>query len=174
MQLLPGKKDMEDVIAKAKNRRWGCLEKRRSCLSTRSIVLTKGQQDYLTAVRGGRDHSCLIGATTENPYFEVNGALLSRSIIFELKPLRKRGYQNTDFAGGHGHANAVWGHTMPCMDEEAADFLADSGRRRCAVPALDCGGAWSPDNGAQRRTGRSTITLAVASECIQKRVVPLR
>ena len=48
----------------------------------------KGQQDYLLPfVEDGT--LILIGATTENPYFEVNGALLSRSRIFELKPLEK-------------------------------------------------------------------------------------
>ena len=48
----------------------------------------KGQQDYLLPyVEDGT--LILIGATTENPFFEVNGALLSRSRIFELKPLEK-------------------------------------------------------------------------------------
>ena len=73
----------------------------------RSIGLTRGQQDYLLPfVEDGT--LILIGATTENPYFEVNGALLSRSVIFELKPLEKedieeliRRVQSTD----HGKRN---------------------------------------------------------------------
>lgn len=58
----------------------------------------KGQQDYLLPfVEDGT--IILIGATTENPYFEVNAALISRSIIFELKSLEISGSQRTDPPG---------------------------------------------------------------------------
>ena len=80
-----GKKDMEEVVKEA--------QQRRGMYGTKTILFVdeihrfnKGQQDYLLPfVEDGT--LVLIGATTENPYFEVNGALISRSIIFELKSL---------------------------------------------------------------------------------------
>ena len=74
---------MEDVIAKAKNN-MGMFGKKTILFIDEIHRYNKGQQDYLLPfVEDGT--IILIGATTENPYFEVNGALLSRSIIFELK-----------------------------------------------------------------------------------------
>lgn len=82
-----GKKDMEEVINKAKETL--AMYAKRTILFIDEIHrFNKGQQDYLLPfVEDGT--IVLIGATTENPYFEVNGALISRSIIFELKPLEK-------------------------------------------------------------------------------------
>ena len=80
-----GKKDMEEVISKAKDNQ-GMYGKKTILFIDEIHRFNKGQQDYLLPfVEDGT--IVLIGATTENPYFEVNGALLSRSIIFELKPL---------------------------------------------------------------------------------------
>ena len=98
----------------------------------------KGQQDYLLPfVEDGT--VILIGATTENPYFEVNGALISRSVVFELKPLAeediraliKRALSDND--RGMGAYEAV-------IDEDALDFLADlsGGDARHALNAVDC------------------------------------
>ena len=82
-----GKKDMEAVIEKAKQLQ-GMYGKRTILFIDEIHRFNKGQQDYLLPfVEDGT--VTLIGATTENPYFEVNGALISRSIIFELKPLDK-------------------------------------------------------------------------------------
>ena len=82
-----GKKDMEDVVAQAKNN-LGMYGKKTILFVDEIHRFNKGQQDYLLPfVEDGT--IILIGATTENPYFEVNGALISRSIIFELKPLDK-------------------------------------------------------------------------------------
>ena len=82
-----GKKDMEAVIEKAKQLQ-GMYGKRTILFIDEIHRFNKGQQDYLLPfVEDGT--VTLIGATTENPYFEVNGALISRSIIFELKPLEK-------------------------------------------------------------------------------------
>ena len=127
----------------------------------------KGQQDYLLPfVEDGT--LILIGATTENPYFEVNGALLSRSVIFELKPLQKEDIRVLidravyDTERGMGAYGAV-------IDEDAADFLADiaGGDARAALNAVELGVLTTkPDENGQIR-----ITLAVASECIQKRAV---
>ena len=110
----------------------------------------------------------LIGATTENPYFEVNGALLSRSIIFELKPLEKEEVRElirravNDSEKGMGSYQAV-------IDEEAADFLADmaGGDARAALNAVEIGVLTTP----RSPDGKIHLTLEVASECIQKRVI---
>ena len=82
-----GKKEMEEVIRKAKDTA-GMYGKKTILFIDEIHRFNKGQQDYLLPfVEDGT--IILIGATTENPYFEVNGALLSRSVIFELKPLGK-------------------------------------------------------------------------------------
>lgn len=80
-----GKKDMEEVVAAAKNNQ-GMYGKKTILFIDEIHRFNKGQQDYLLPfVEDGT--IILIGATTENPYFEVNPALLSRSVIFELKKL---------------------------------------------------------------------------------------
>ena len=82
-----GKKDMEDVVKAAKDL-LGMYQKKTILFIDEIHRFNKGQQDYLLPfVEDGT--ITLIGATTENPYFEVNGALLSRSSIFELKSLDK-------------------------------------------------------------------------------------
>ena len=82
-----GKKDMEEVVKAAKERQ-GMYQKKTILFIDEIHRFNKGQQDYLLPfVEDGT--VTLIGATTENPYFEVNGALISRSSIFELKPLDK-------------------------------------------------------------------------------------
>lgn len=79
---------MEDIVAKAKDN-LGMYGKKTILFVDEIHRFNKGQQDYLLPyVEDGT--LILIGATTENPYFEVNGALLSRSVIFELKPLEKK------------------------------------------------------------------------------------
>ena len=76
---LAGKKDMEEVV-KAAQERMGMYGKRTILFVDEIHRFNKGQQDYLLPfVEDGT--VILIGATTENPYFEVNGALLSRSVI---------------------------------------------------------------------------------------------
>ena len=110
----------------------------------------------------------LIGATTENPYFEVNGALLSRSIIFELKPLSQEDIKTlirralTDSAKGLGSYGAV-------IDDDALDFLSDmaNGDARSALTAIELGVLTTEPSA----DGKIHITLSVASECIQRRVV---
>ena len=127
----------------------------------------KGQQDYLLPfVEDGT--IILIGATTENPYFEVNGALLSRSIVFELKALEIPEIKElllravNDKEKGMGSYNAV-------LDEDALEFLADmaGGDARSALNAIELGILTTP----RASDGKIHITLDVASECIQKRVV---
>ena len=161
-----GKKDMEEVVAKAKEIQ-GMYGKRTILFIDEIHRFNKAQQDYLLPfVEDGT--LVLIGATTENPYFEVNGALLSRSIIFELKPippeavreLLKKAVYDTD--RGMGTYDAV-------IDEEALDFLADvsGGDARHALNAIELGIMST----ARSQDGRIHITLEVAQECIQKKAV---
>lgn len=161
-----GKKDMEEVVNKAKELK-GMYQKRTILFIDEIHRFNKGQQDYLLPfVEDGT--IILIGATTENPYFEVNGALLSRSIIFELKSLSKDDIRTlilravNDREKGLGAYDAV-------IDDDALEFLADvaNGDARAALTAIELG-VLTTERSAD---GKIHITLAVASECIQKRVV---
>ena len=161
-----GKKDMEEVVAAAKEA-LGMYGKKTILFIDEIHRFNKGQQDYLLPfVEDGT--VILIGATTENPYFEVNGALLSRSIIFELKPLSKEDVKEllrravTDEKKGMGAYGAV-------LDADAAEFLADmaGGDARLALNAVELGILTTP----RSEDGKIRITLDVAAECIQKRVV---
>ena len=161
-----GKKDMEEVVREAQRRMGG--------YGTRTILFideihrfNKGQQDYLLPfVEDGT--VILIGATTENPYFEVNGALLSRSIIFELKPLTpsdisvilQRAIQDTERGLGSFHV---------VLEEDACAFLSDicGGDARAALNALELGALTTEPSD----DGMIHIDLETASECIQKRAV---
>lgn len=126
----------------------------------------KAQQDYLLPyVEDGT--VILIGATTENPYFEVNGALLSRSRIFELKPLSKENiltliHRAFESERGVKSYNAD-------ITEDAADFLADiaDGDARAALNAIELA-VLTTDPGSD---GKIHITLKVAEECIQKKAI---
>lgn len=161
-----GKKDMEEVVEKAKQVR-GMYGKKTILFIDEIHRFNKGQQDYLLPfVEDGT--VILIGATTENPYFEVNGALISRSIIFELKPLSFDNVKELlkravyDKNKGMGSYDAV-------IDEEALDFLADiaGGDARHALNAIELG-IISTD---RSEDGKIHITLEVAEQCIQKRAV---
>lgn len=161
-----GKKDMEEVVQKAKDSQ-GMYGKKTILFIDEIHRFNKSQQDYLLPfVEDGT--VILIGATTENPYFEVNGALLSRSVVFELKPLEKEDIKKilqravTDKEKGMGSFQAE-------VDEDALEFLADvaNGDARAALTAIELGVLTTP----RSEDGKIHITLAVASECIQKRVV---
>ena len=94
-----GKKDMEEVVKEAQDY-LGMYGKKTILFIDEIHRFNKGQQDYLLPfVEDGT--LILIGATTENPYFEVNGALISRSIIFELKPLTKENIETPSGPGDH-------------------------------------------------------------------------
>ncbi len=161
-----GKKDMEEVVKEAQDY-LGMYGKKTILFIDEIHRFNKGQQDYLLPfVEDGT--LILIGATTENPYFEVNGALLSRSIIFELKPLTKENIETlldravTDKEKGMGSYNAV-------LEEDAREFLADisGGDARAALNALELGILTTK----RREDGKIHIDLETASQCIQKRVV---
>ena len=161
-----GKKDMEEVVAKAKDSQ-GMYGRRTILFIDEIHRFNKGQQDYLLPfVEDGT--VILIGATTENPYFEVNGALLSRSVIFELKPIPVEAVKELikkavcDEDRGMGVYNAV-------IDEDALEFLADlsGGDARHALNAVELGIMTTE----RAEDGKIHLTLEVAQECIQKRAV---
>ncbi len=141
-----GKKDMEEVIQKAKDN--AGMYGRKTILFVDEIHrFNKGQQDYLLPfVEDGT--IILIGATTENPYFEVNSALVSRSILFELKPLSDDNIK-TLLLRAVNDCNKGMGTYKAEIDNDALAVLT--------TPRSD--------------DGIIHITLGVASECIQKRVV---
>ncbi len=160
-----GKKDMEDVISKAKDNQ-GMYGKKTILFIDEIHRFNKSQQDYLLPfVEDGT--VVLIGATTENPYFEVNGALISRSIIFELRPLTSDDIKVllnravTDTERGMGSYKAV-------LEPDAADFLADiaDGDARHALNAIELGILTTQ----RSEDGLIHITTEVARECIQKKV----
>lgn len=161
-----GKKDMELVIEQAKNNQ-GMYGRKTILFIDEIHRFNKGQQDYLLPfVEDGT--IILIGATTENPYFEVNGALLSRSVIFELHALSKDDIKTLlkravdDREKGMGAYDAV-------VDEDALSFLADvaNGDARAALTSIELG-ILTTERAAD---GKIHITLPVAEQCIQKRVV---
>ncbi len=161
-----GKKDMEEAVTQAKNT-LGMYGRKTILFVDEIHRFNKSQQDYLLPfVEDGT--VVLIGATTENPYFEVNGALISRSIIFELKPLTRENIRTllvravTDRERGMGAFDVV-------ADEDALDFLSDvsNGDARAALNAIELG-VMTTERAAD---GKVHITLDVAAECIQKRTL---
>lgn len=161
-----GKKDMEEVVNKAKDLQ-GMYGKRTILFIDEIHRFNKGQQDYLLPfVEDGT--VVLIGATTENPYFEVNSALISRSIIFELKPIPKEAIEELlkkavyDTDRGMGAYDAV-------IEPDALEFLADisGGDARHALNAIELGILTTN----RSEDGKIHLTLDVAQECIQKRAV---
>lgn len=163
---IAGKKDMEEVVQQAKNN-MGMYGKKTILFVDEIHRFNKGQQDYLLPfVEDGT--LILIGATTENPYFEVNGALISRSSVFELKSLDKEDIKVLlkravyDVEKGMGSYQAE-------ITEEALEFLADisGGDARNALNAIELGVLTTE----RSEDGKIHITIDVAQECIQKRVV---
>lgn len=161
-----GKKDIEDVVAKAKQNM--AMSGRKTILFVDEIHrFNKGQQDYLLPfVEDGT--VVLIGATTENPYFEVNSALISRSIVFELHPLSVENIKTlilravNDKTDGMGIYNGV-------IDDDAVMFLAEisNGDARTALNAVELGILTTDP----AQDGKIHITLEVAQQCVQKRAL---
>lgn len=161
-----GKKDMEEVIKEAKDN-YGRYQKKTILFVDEIHRFNKAQQDYLLPfVEDGT--VILIGATTENPYFEVNGALISRSHIFRLEQLGKEDIKELlekavyDTEKGMGAYNAE-------ISEDALDFLADmsEGDARKALNAIELGVLTTKPS----EDGKIRITLPVAEECIQRRAI---
>ena len=162
-----GKKDMEAVVAKAKDN-LGMYGKKTILFIDEIHRFNKSQQDFLLPhVENGT--IILIGATTENPFFEVNSALVSRSTVFELKPLSEDNIKEIirravyDVEKGMGSYKAE-------ITDEAVDFLANvaEGDARKALNAIELGILSTERND---ETGKIELTLEVAEECIQRRAI---
>lgn len=161
-----GKKDITETVEKAKTYLGGYGKK--TILFIDEIHrFNKTQQDTLLPfVEDGT--LILIGATTENPYFEVNKALVSRSIVFELKHLTidniKAILKNAlfDKEKGLGTYNAV-------IDDNALDFLANTanGDARVALNAIELAVLTTERNSDDK----IHIDLEIAQQCIQKRAL---
>ncbi|HEX7620508.1 MAG TPA: AAA family ATPase, partial [Anaerolineales bacterium] len=164
--VLAGKAELKEVIDAAQERR-RLYQKKTTLFVDEVHRWNKAQQDALLPhVENGT--ILLIGATTENPFFEVIGALVSRSRVFQLLPLT--GEQTgkildralTDSERGYGSRHVE-------MEPEARDHLIDvsGGDARNALNALELAVESTPpdDNGIIR------ITLDVAQESIQRRAV---
>ncbi|MFQ9516136.1 MAG: replication-associated recombination protein A [Eubacterium sp.] len=161
-----GKKDMEEVVARAKQNM--AMSGRKTILFVDEIHrFNKSQQDYLLPfVEDGT--VILIGATTENPYFEVNSALISRSIIFELHPLSIDNIKELIHRAVNDRENGMGIYNVS-IDEQAVDFLAEisNGDARMALNAVELG-VLTTDPSSD---GVIHITLEVAEQCIQKRAL---
>ncbi len=161
-----GKKDMEEVVQEAKET-LGMYGRKTILFIDEIHRFNKGQQDYLLPfVEDGT--ITLIGATTENPYFEVNGALLSRSRVFELKALTKEDIAVLIHRAVYDEKKGM-GSYHASIDEDAVEFLADvaNGDARSALNAVELGILTT----SPLEDGTIHITLEVAQQCIQKRVL---
>jgi putative ATPase len=164
--VLCGIPDMRKVMERARERR--VMEQQRTLLFVDEVHRwNKAQQDALLPhVEDGT--VVLIGATTENPYFEVISALVSRSRVFRLEPLADSGVRTlleralADPERGYGQRNVT-------VDDEALRHLVDvsSGDARNALNALELAVESTPpgDDGAIH------LDLVVAQESIQRRAV---
>lgn len=163
---IAGKKDMEEVVKAAKDNL--AMYGKKTILFIDEIHrFNKGQQDFLLPyVEDGT--LVLVGATTENPYFEVNAALISRSIIFELMPLKKEDIKVILKRAVYDEVNGMGSYNAE-IDEEALDFLADisNGDARSALNAIELGILTTDKS----EDGKIHIDLEVAQNCIQKRAV---
>ncbi|MEO1506142.1 MAG: AAA family ATPase [Cyanobacteria bacterium J06633_23] len=159
--VLAGVKDIRGAIATAQELR-GQHGQRTILFVDEVHRFNKSQQDALLPwVENGT--VILIGATTENPYFEVNKALVSRSRVFQLKPLGPDDLRQivhhtlTNVERGYGDLNLQ-------IDDDALDHLVNiaNGDARALLNALELAVETTPD---------SRISLAVAEESIQRRAV---
>ena len=161
-----GKKDMEEAVSRAKENLGGYG--RKTILFVDEIHrFNKAQQDYLLPyVEDGT--VILIGATTENPYFEVNSALLSRSRLFELKPLSKEALSRlTDEALSDKKRGL--GNFRTSLSEEGKEFLLEnvSGDARVLLNTLELAVlSTNPDSDGVIRLGKENI-----GECMQKKIL---
>lgn len=164
--VLAGVKEIREAIATAQDQR-GMFGQRTILFVDEVHRFNKAQQDALLPwVENGT--VILIGATTENPYFEVNKALVSRSRLFQLKPLTEADLNRIvdqalkDGDRGYGHLNVQ-------LEPAARQHLMNvsNGDARALLNALELAVETTPANGA----GVIWITLAVAEESIQQRAV---
>lgn len=159
-----GKKDIEAVIKEARDVIG--LDGSKTILFIDEIHrFNKAQQDaLLPAVEEGT--VILIGATTENPYFEVNQALLSRSRIFQLKPLGKEDIKRLIYRAIEDPVKGM-GYLKGSITEQAADFLAEiaDGDARAALNAIELGMLTTEPG----EDGTIILDIKAAEQCIQRK-----
>jgi putative ATPase len=164
--VLAGVKDIREAIATAQARR-GQFSQKTILFVDEVHRFNKAQQDALLPwVENGT--VILIGATTENPYFEVNKALVSRSRIFQLKPLEDSDLYHVakqaiqDETRGYGHLRLQ-------IDPDALDHWVNvaNGDARALLNSLELAVETTPPD----QTGKIHITIDVAEESIQQRAV---
>lgn len=161
-----GKKDMEQVVEEAKQL-LGAYGRKTILFVDEIHRFHKGQQDYLLPfVEDGT--VILIGATTENPFFEVNEALISRSIVFQLKTLKKEDIKALILRAIQDKERGLGAYEAE-ISQEALEFLSEmaDGDARKALNAIELG-VLTTERGADQKIH---IGLEVAQECIQKRAV---
>jgi putative ATPase len=154
-----GRQEVRDVLERAQHRRSTSGEPTIFFLDE-IHRFNKAQQDtLLPAVEEGL--VVLIGATTENPFFEVNSALLSRCRIYELRPLGDEqvlALLRRSLGDERGIAGA------PKVEDDALEFLAarSGGDARIALAALEL---------ACETVGTGTVTVRVAEDALQRKAV---
>ena len=160
--VLGGVKEIREIVAAAKDRRR--MERRRTLLFVDEIHrFTKAQQDaFLPHVEDGT--ITLVGATTENPSFEVNAALLSRCRVVTLRPLTDEevaSLLDRAVAAPEGLAGSVT--LAPDAREALARYAFGDARR--ALNAVEVAAA------AVKLAGRTAIERADAEEALQQRTI---
>lgn len=164
--VLSGVQAIRDAIATAQEKR-GLYNQRTILFVDEVHRFNKSQQDALLPwVENGT--VILIGATTENPYFEVNKALVSRSRLFQLKPLESKDLKQlatqtlSDPDRGYGNRKVE-------LATDALDHLTNvaNGDARTLLNALELAVSTTPINDA----GITYISLSIAEESIQRRAV---
>ena len=158
-----GVKDIRDVISRAKD---NLIDEKRSILFIDEIHrFNKSQQDaLLPSVESGV--ITLIGATTENPFFEINSPLISRSTLFNLKAISSNDIKNIIKNTLKDKEKGLGGEKINITDE-ALSYMSNcsNGDARSVLNALELAYLTTPKN----KDGMIDITLEVASECMQKR-----
>jgi len=164
--VLAGVKDIREAIATAQERR-GMYEQKTILFVDEVHRFNKAQQDALLPhVENGT--VILIGATTENPYFEVNKALVSRSRIFQLKSLNEDDLRQIALAALQDSQRG-YGALQVQLDPQALDHLANiaNGDARAVLNALELAVETTPPDDQSV----IHIDIAVAEESIQRRAV---
>ena len=172
--VLSGVKEIREAIADAQEK--AKLYRQRTLLFIDEVHrFNKAQQDALLPwVENGT--VILIGATTENPYFEVNKALVSRSRIFQLVPLTKDDLRRV-IQQALADQERGYGHLAVTIDEDALEHLVEvaNGDARAVLNALELAVETSdesiPESKIKNQKSKIRITLAIAEESIQRRAV---
>jgi putative ATPase len=159
-----GVKDLKEVVENAQNV-MGMYNKKTILFLDEIHRFNKAQQDALLPyVENGT--LTLIGATTENPYFEVNKALISRSMLFKLEPLDEEAIRKIILRAIHDCESGLGMFEIE-LQPEALDFLCGiaNGDARRALNALELAALTTEKGG----DGKIYIDLDIMKECLQKR-----